>query len=417
MLRFAARTAPVPVFVVAGVTGRVAAELLHLDKRVRVVASPRHAMLLLIVGTVDAQLQEPLQRLHDALPPPRATLWWDLRGDIEPLLPAVRVEPDGDVAAVCVQRAEGFLDGSLHSETPLLPDVERHPWRGVGPYGQGGTGMTGGHPYGRALANRADDLRDRLALDAVPLTVGPFFPALPDGMVLRVVFQGDVVQDLEVLHTPTAIEDAGDVFRRAIHEPTAVRVLEEARAASHLRWLGRAVRLVGLPALGERALRLSLNPEPSTVRRLVRLVRRVAPVVTKGVGVLSHDDVSDRGLGPVARASGARDDARADDPAYRALGFEPVVGRGGDVWARWRQRLEEIQQSVDLATKAGSAVTGGDGRPIEGPNGPVGVDGFTAMLTLLPEWLQGSEWGDAVTAIASLDLNPDGQRTSGEMAA
>ena len=405
-LQAAALRAPVPVYVVSGAGGRGRAELLWLNGRLRVVDSPRHAVVLLIVGDIEADLAEPLRRLHDALPAPRATVWWDVGAGLAPPLAAMQIDAEADAGSECVDVAHRLLDGRLASEPPALPDAERHAWRGVGPYGQGGTGMTGGTPYGRPLANRAEDPRDRLALDVVPVTVGPFFPALPHGMALHVLFQGDVIHELEVARVPTDTTSNDDVFARACREPVAIATIERERAAAHLRWLAMALRLVGLAALGERTLRLSLDPTLDGVQRLDRILTRVVRRVTVGIGALAGDAVPGFGLGPVARASGVVEDARSHDPAYSSVGFEPVVGDGGDVWARWRQRLDEALQSLKLTQLAGDKTTGGDGRAVEGPNGPMGAGQLEHLTALLPSWLVGAEWGDAVTTIASLDLNP-----------
>jgi Ni,Fe-hydrogenase III large subunit len=135
--------------------------------------------------------------------------------------------------------------------------------------------------------------------------------------------------------------------------------------------------------------------------------------------------------GPAARASGIAGDLRTDDPAYRALGFAPVVREGGDALARLEVRLAEIEQSLDLVAAAGTigpvenAVrmhAEGDGvASIETPRGGatlrLGVRGgyvhvaaldtpSTAHATLLPAVAEGRELADALVAIASLDLSP-----------
>ena len=406
--RRAARTAVVPVYVVAGSGSRAAAQGLRLDGRIRVVESPRHAMVLVIVGSIDADLRESLERLHDALPQPRATLWWNHAEGTAPPIRALAV-PGGahEIVAACVARGHDLITGTASSEVALLPDVARHAWRGVGPYKQGGTGMTGGTPYGRPLAGRADDLRDRLTLDIVPLTVGPFFASLPDDFILKVTFQGDIVHELQVIRAPAPPARHDGVFWKAATQPVTVRAMELERAASHLRWLAEGLRLVGLPGVAERALRLSVQPDLTGVNRLVTMVERLVAPVTRGVGRLQADLVRDRGLGGTARASGLAEDVRVDDPVYASLGFNAVVMHGGDVWARWRQRLHETVQSLELAERAGNAVTGGEGRPVEGPHGEVGVEHLATLLNLLPTCLQGNEWGDAVMTIHSLDVNAD----------
>jgi hypothetical protein len=97
---------------------------------------------------------------------------------------------------------------------------------------------------------------------------------------------------------------------------------------------------------------------------------------------------------------------RAANPAYWRLRFEPIVGEGGDVAARWRQRIAEAAQALDLAARAGDARAGGVGQ-VEAPGGRLepGSSATRRLLPLLPELLAGMEWGEAVTTITSLDLD------------
>ncbi|MDP8938410.1 MAG: hypothetical protein M3O23_11900, partial [Actinomycetota bacterium] len=111
--------------------------------------------------------------------------------------------------------------------------------------------------------------------------------------------------------------------------------------------------------------------------------------------------------GPVARAAGLTVDARLDDPAYQDLGFSPVIHRAGDARARLRQRLDEAVQALELAGRAGSRLRR-PGPALEGPRGPLRTGEplpSTALLGLLPRLLAGQEWGDAITTVASLDLD------------
>ncbi|MBD5245688.1 MAG: NADH-quinone oxidoreductase subunit D [Barnesiella sp.] len=78
-------------------------------------------------------------------------------------------------------------------------------------------------------------------------------------------------------------------------------------------------------------------------------------VITKGrlegVGVLSHDDAISYGItGPSGRASGWACDVRKTHPysIYPELKFEQVVRTEGDSMARFKNRMDEIQQSVDI---------------------------------------------------------------------
>lgn len=71
----------------------------------------------------------------------------------------------------------------------------------------------------------------------------------------------------------------------------------------------------------------------------------------EGIGVLSHEDAISYGItGPSGRASGWACDVRKTHPysIYPELKFEQVVRTEGDSMARFKNRVDEIQQSVDI---------------------------------------------------------------------
>lgn len=421
MLARLARDAPARVFIVEGAGAPAPPALLRLSPKIELVDSPRSATILLVAGELPAALGEAIQRVHDQIAPPRRTVVWraapdPTRSPADPVVPNARVLT-GDAAAIArglTQLQAGLLTGAEPSEVPLLPDVDPAPWRGVGPYGQGGTGMTGGVPYGRPIAETAPD-RDGLRLDRLEVRVGPFFPPFPTGLVLTLTLQGDVVQEVSLGDNAFAsVRHAmrGDPFRQALASPVLIATLELARARHHLRWLAHALHIHGLAMLGRRALLLAERVSAGEARPIAELCAllertRALDDATAGVAVIEPDLVRGRGLGPVTRASGVAEDARADDEAYRALGFEPVTTSGGDARARWRQRLAEVEQSVTLAGRAGDAVAGGDGVVIESPRGRLTPETtpLDGLLALVRQLLTGCEWGDAVTAIVSLDLD------------
>lgn len=83
---------------------------------------------------------------------------------------------------------------------------------------------------------------------------------------------------------------------------------------------------------------------------------------TKGIGVMTAEQAIDWGLtGPVARASGVRRDLRRDEPyfAYPELDFKVPVADGGDCYARYLVRLEEIHQSMSLLGQIRRQMPGG----------------------------------------------------------
>ena len=72
---------------------------------------------------------------------------------------------------------------------------------------------------------------------------------------------------------------------------------------------------------------------------------------TQGIGVMSKEMAMNYGtVGPVARASGVDFDVRRDDPywGYDKLKFKVPVRTEGDSFARYRVRLEEMQESINI---------------------------------------------------------------------
>ncbi len=416
--RVAAR-APVPVFAVAGIGAQAQVQDLLLEPRLHLVGSPAAANVLLIAGSVPAHLAAEFARLHDGLSRPRVPLWWSLGASVAPPLPLMgevhEIDPSALVDAI-VHTHRDLLLGELPSSPPTLPDEDPAPWRGVGPFGQGGTGMTGGVPYGRPMAEVAPD-RDGLRLDQLAVRIGPFFARFPTGLVLEVRLQGDVVQQVEVVVTPegeTAIEvDVRTPFREALDAPVPVSVLELERARSHLRSIASALVAHQLSSLARRVLRFAnqVHPDQSEeVERLRRLLRRsqVLGWATRGVGTIPSAQLEGTATGPVARASGVDQDERAADPAYVGLGFEPIVHDGGDARSRIAQRLGEAGQALQLAGRAGDRRHEPEA-PLESPQGRLAVGDLPAqrLLPLLPALLEGMEWGDAVSTVVSLDLDTD----------
>ncbi len=409
-----ATRAPVPVFAVAGIGARTALLGLRAHGRVELVASPRHATVLLVGGAVTEPLVETLAHVHDQVPEPRAVVWWG--GEDAASLGisgTVTVATTGHVVDVLVDVHRELLSGRRRSTPPVGPASNPVSWRGEGPHGQGGEGMMGGQPYGRAMAMTGPDVRDGLQLDRVTLPVGPALPGLPPGLRLELEVQGDVIQQVELAPNPFASGVVGgsvlpsvtDPFDAATTAPVAVAGLELARARYHLLRLSAALDLYGLDAVARRVARLASGLDPSDGARLERLrrwLRRTGSLwgASAGVGRVDADTAHRIGLsGTAARAAGRPTDARSDDATYRSAGFEVLTRAGGDAHDRWLLRIEEASQALRLATAVGQATVEPDTR-VEDPR----RDAAT-LLEHLPRWLTGLEWGDAITTIASLDLD------------
>jgi NADH-quinone oxidoreductase subunit D len=83
---------------------------------------------------------------------------------------------------------------------------------------------------------------------------------------------------------------------------------------------------------------------------------------TRGVGLLSADDAVALGQsGPVLRASGVDWDLRRDEPylAYADVDFDVVVYPNGDVYDRYRVRIEEMRQSTRIVEQCLDGMPGG----------------------------------------------------------
>jgi NADH-quinone oxidoreductase subunit D len=81
---------------------------------------------------------------------------------------------------------------------------------------------------------------------------------------------------------------------------------------------------------------------------------------TQGVGVLTQEEALEWGLvGPVARGSGSDYDVRKYFPytGYETYDFKVPTATDGDVFARYRVRVEEMRQSVKISRQAIQRIT------------------------------------------------------------
>jgi NADH-quinone oxidoreductase subunit D len=94
---------------------------------------------------------------------------------------------------------------------------------------------------------------------------------------------------------------------------------------------------------------------------------------TKGIGVLSKEQAINLSCtGPVARASGVVRDLRKDEPylAYPDLDFKVICSAGGDCYARYLVRMQEMIESIQIIEQAIENI----------PSGPVNVDAATGVV-------------------------------------
>ena len=184
-----------------------------------------------------------------------------------------------------------------------------------------------------------------------------------------------------------------------------VIMCELARIASHLVWLGTHALDIGamtvfLYCWREREMILDLNEEISGVRMMTSYIR-VGGVAkdatrpwldgirdfidffpakvdeyeslltknpiwmdrTQGIGVFSREEAINWSLsGPALRASGVNWDIRKSQPysGYEKYSFDVPVYNGGDIYDRYRVRVEEMRQSREIIKQAIEKLPEGD---------------------------------------------------------
>jgi NADH-quinone oxidoreductase subunit D len=115
--------------------------------------------------------------------------------------------------------------------------------------------------------------------------------------------------------------------------------------------------MADIPEGWERGLAAFLKRFPTTLREVDTMFTRNAIWIgrTQGIGVISAADAINWSLsGPMLRASGVDYDVRKDRPylEYDSYDFDVPVGEHGDIYDRYRVRLEEMSQSVRILEQA-----------------------------------------------------------------
>ncbi|MGH7533283.1 MAG: NADH-quinone oxidoreductase subunit D, partial [Gemmatimonadales bacterium] len=115
--------------------------------------------------------------------------------------------------------------------------------------------------------------------------------------------------------------------------------------------------MADVPEGWEAGLREFCRTFPTTLREVDTMFTRNAIWIgrTQGVGVMSAADAINYSLsGPMLRASGVPFDVRKDRPylGYDSYDFDVPVGEHGDIYDRYRVRLEEMWQSTRILEQA-----------------------------------------------------------------
>lgn len=189
------------------------------------------------------------------------------------------------------------------------------------------------------------------------------------------------------------------------------------------------------------ALKKFIDSLPGFINEYEQLLaaNEILLVRTKNVGILTKEDaINYSTAGPVLRGSGVKWDIRKAEPysVYNRFNFDIPTGKKGDVYDRYRVRIEEMQQSIKIIKQAIEQLPQGEIqakiprvlRPpkgeayghIEGPKGELGFylvsDGSTnpyrlhirppSLLNLTPlrELVIGVKIADAMAIFGSIDI-------------
>jgi NADH-quinone oxidoreductase subunit D len=115
--------------------------------------------------------------------------------------------------------------------------------------------------------------------------------------------------------------------------------------------------MADVPEGWEAGLREFCRTFPNTLREVETMFTRNAIWIgrTQGVGAMSGEDAINYSLsGPMLRASGVDYDVRKDRPylGYETYDFDVPVGEYGDIYDRYRVRMEEMYQSNRILEQA-----------------------------------------------------------------
>lgn len=160
---------------------------------------------------------------------------------------------------------------------------------------------------------------------------------------------------------------------------------------------------------------------------------------TEGIGIISADDAVNYGMsGPSLRGSGVAFDVRKASPydAYSELDFKVITETGGDCFARYRVRMGEMYESLNILRRCLQQLPAGEVRAnvpktikppvgqayvrVEAPRGDFGVllvsDGTSnpqrvrfrspsfANLSALEHMCKGAKIADVVAVLGSIDI-------------
>ncbi len=374
------RTRP-SLFLITGVGGtacRLAVERVIREQGYRQALSPAEANLLITCGSQQGGLGDAADRVWDQLPLPRARIHLTEPGETAPGLsralseltdldrqrrgvpispPEAVSEPAEPEPPEAPEAPEAPEDHAGHDMSGMDMDKPAHDISGMDNAGHDMSGHDMAEmemPGGLAMADRGPD-RDGLSLDQLHVPLGPALPDWPAALCLRLLIQGDVVQEAtaEVIGAQAA---AVPFWTAELSRPAALDSLQ------------RLLSVAGWPtaALYGRRLRDLLLTDPAAegkaLEKWSRRVRRSSLLrwSTDGLGV-----------------------------------FSGATEASGDATARWLRWLD-LAAAPDPAGPVAPAVSADPDRPSR-------AEAARQILDALPGLLVGQELAAVRLIVASLD--------------
>ncbi|WP_373056660.1 hypothetical protein [Zunongwangia sp. H14] len=382
------------------------------QKGIKMVASPRHANLLLIAGPLSPQLRKAAAISYSQMPRPRILVTVDLQ-EVEPLPRPDLVISPGELNQLpsklknrnlWARDSEAYRPSFLVEEFEDDEEKDEHGEHNMNEHedhgdhssrdGNDDNEENGGHDQGggddfMSMIMMTKDMpraADGLPMDMNEGRFGPFHLGLPDGLRIKMMLDGDTVKmanfekgllsrhfldnfpkddpselpgflgNLDPLQPMAYKQLATKALRNTSNCPVNANIsaLEKERIIYHLLQIQTLLQNVGDQEMHFRihkSLRDFLQDDSAEgIKKNTEKLKKRFYLKNR---LRSCGKIPEMFLhhvsGPVARAAGKKLDHRMEDPDYAP--FEAITLSENNAWGYLLVRLEEISQSLDLIKK------------------------------------------------------------------
>ena len=364
------------------------------QKGIKMVASPRHANLLLIAGPLSPALRKAAAISYAQMPRPRILVTVDLQ-EVEPLPKpdlVISTEELNQLPSILKKKNLWARDSEAYRPSFLVEELEDEEEKDE--HGEHDMNEHEGHDHGggddfMSMVMMTKDMpraADGLPMDMNEGRFGPFHPGLPDGLRIKMMLDGDTVKmanfekgllsrhfldnipkddpselpgflsNLDPLQPMAYKQLATKALQNTSNKPVNdnISALEKERIIYHLLQIQTLLQNVGdqemyfrihksLRDFLQNASAEGIKKNTEKLKKRLYLKNRLRSCGKIPEMFLHHIS------GPVARAAGKKLDYRMEDPDYAH--FEVTTLSENNAWGHLLVRLEEISQSLDLIEK------------------------------------------------------------------